>query len=82
MKETLEPSKIRVVSSAYWLILISCPSSVIRLIFLCFLIVSASISTQRIKRYGERGQSCLTPLSSLKKSLDQPLFKIQLSVLW
>lgn len=82
VKKTLELSKKRVMSSAYWLIFISCPSIVIPLIFLFFLIVSANISTQRIKRYGEKGQPCLTPLSSLKKPLDQPLFWMQLSVLW
>jgi len=39
------------------------------------------ISTDRIKRYGERGQPCLTPLCILKKLLDQPLFQIKLTIL-
>ena len=46
----------------------------LNIFFLFFLNVSASISAQRIKRYGERGKSCLNPLSSLETSLDQQLF--------
>ena len=82
VREAGDRSKIRVVSSAYWLIFTSCSFIFMPLMFLFCRIVSASISTQRIKRYGERGQPCLTPLSSLKKLLDQPLLRMQLSVLW
>ena len=70
VKETLEPSKIRIVSSAYWLILISCQQIAIPLISLFFLSFSDSISKQRIKRYGERGQPCLTPF--LFKEITRP----------
>ena len=50
VKETVDPSKMSVVSSAYWLILISCSLIVIPLLFSFFLIVSVSISAQRMKR--------------------------------
>ena len=49
-KDALDPSKIRVVSSAYRLILICCPSTNIPLILLCFLIGSARTSAHRINK--------------------------------
>ena len=82
VREAGDPSKIKVVSSAYWLIFTSSSFIFMPLMFLFCRIVTASISTQRIKKYGERGKPCLTPLSGLKKLLDQPLLRMQLSVLW
>ena len=61
-----EPSRKRVVSSAYWLMLHSVPFIFIPFIFLSFLIAFTKISAQRMKIYGERGQPCLTPRSRLK----------------
>ena len=61
VREVGDPSKTRVVSSAYWLIFTSCSLIVMPLMFLFFLIVLANISTPRINRYGDRGQPCLTP---------------------
>ena len=74
-KDSWVPLRMKVVSSAYWLILISVPLTEIPLMLWLALIAFPKISTDRIKRYGERGQPCLTPLCSLKKLLDQPLFK-------
>ena len=43
---------------------------------------SESISADRINRYGDKGQPCLTPrLRYFKELLARPLFKIQLSIL-
>ena len=80
-QDSLEPSRMSVVSSAYWLNLNSLPFISIPLIFCFFRMASASTSTDRINRYGEKGQLCLTPRLSLKKLLAHPLFKIQLSIL-
>ena len=68
-----EPSRKRVVSSAYRLILHSITFIFIPFIFLSFLIATAKISAQRMKIYGERGQPCLTPRFRLKNSEDHPL---------
>ena len=73
--------RIKVVSSAYWLILISVLLTEIPFMFRLHLIAFAKISTDSMKRYGERGQPCLTPLCGLKKLLDHPMFRTQLSVL-
>ena len=80
VRDFSEPLRISVVSSAYWLILISFPLIKIPSISLFVLIPSANISTQIRKMNGERGQPCLTPLSSAKKLLADPLFKTQLSI--
>ena len=79
-KDSFVPLSIKVVSSAYWLILTSDFFIVRPLISLLDLIALARISADRIKRYGERGQPCLTPRCSSKKLLAHPLFRIQLSI--
>ena len=79
-KVSFVPLSIKVVSSAYWLILTSDFFIVRPLISLLDLIALARISADRIKRYGERGQPCLTPRFSSKKLLAHPLFRIQLSI--
>ena len=76
-QDSLEPSRMSVVSSAYWLNLNSLPFISIPLIFCFFRMASASTSTDRINRYGDKGQPCLTPRLSLKKLLAHPLFKVQ-----
>jgi len=53
---------MKVVSSAYWLILISELFTDIPLMFLFYLAALAKISADDINRYGKRGQPCLTPL--------------------
>ena len=70
--------RMKVVSSAYWLILISELFTDIPLMFLFDLVPLAKISADNINRYGKRGQPCLTPLCSWKKQLAQPLFRTQL----
>ena len=60
--ESLVPLRMKVVSSAYWLILISELFTDIPLMFLFDLVALAKISADSINRYGERGQPCLTPL--------------------
>ena len=80
-KDSSEPSRISVVSSAYWLNLKSMPLISMPLILCFFRMASASISADRINRYGDKGQPCLTPRLSLKKLLAHPLFRIQLSIL-
>jgi len=60
-KASLMPLRMKVVSSAYWLILISLLLTQIPLTFLLDLMALAKISADSIKRYGERGQPCLTP---------------------
>ena len=52
------PLRIKVVSSAYWLILTSNLFTEIPLIALLDLIALARISADSINRYGERGQPC------------------------
>ena len=52
VKETVDPSKMSVVSSAYWLILISCSLIVMRLMFSFFQIVSAKISAKVVSHIG------------------------------
>jgi len=54
--------RMKVVSSAYWLILISELFTDIPLMFLFYLAALAKISADDINRYGKRGQPCLTPL--------------------
>ena len=76
-----EPFNIKVVSSAYWLILISSSSTYIPLILLFLLKALAKTSTERTNRYADKGHPCLTPVSILKKLLVQPLFKKQLFML-
>ena len=71
-KDSWVPFRIKVVSSAYWLILISVLLTEIPLMLSLALIAFPKISTNRMKRYGERGQPCVTPLCSLKKLLNQP----------
>ena len=61
-KASLVPLRMKVVSSAHWLILISVLLTQIPLTFLLDLMALAKISADSIKRYGERGQPCLTPL--------------------
>ena len=75
-----EPFKIRVVSSAYWLILVSLLLREIPFMLTLFLTALAKSSTKRINRYGDTGQPCLTLLRVWKKLVDQPLFRTQLSV--
>ena len=60
-KDSFVPLSIKVVSSAYWLILTSDFFIVRPLISLLNLITLARVSADRIKRYGERGQPYLTP---------------------
>ena len=79
-KDSFVPLSIKVVLSGYWLILISDFFIVIPLISLLDLIALARISADRIKRYGERGQPCLTLLCKSKKLLAHPLFRTQLSI--
>ena len=79
-KDSFVPLSIKVVSSAYWLILTFDFFIVRPLILLLDLIALARISADRIKRNGERGQPCLTPCCSSKKLLAHPLFRIQLSI--
>ena len=76
-----EPSKIRMVSSAYWLILTSSLPRERPLMLLLLRTVLAKTSAARINKYGESGQPCLTPLRGWKKLLDQPLLSTQLSML-
>ena len=66
VNEFSEPFNIGVVSSAYWLILIWLLFIEIPVTSLFCLMAFARISTDRINKYGERGQPCLTPLSGLK----------------
>ena len=80
-KDSSEPSRISVVSSASWLNLKSMPLISMPLILCFFRMSSASISADRINRHGDKGQPCLTPRLSLKKLLAHPLFRIQLSIL-
>ena len=54
--------RMKVVSSAYWLILISELFTDIALMFLFDLAALVKISADYINRYGERGQPLLTPL--------------------
>ena len=61
-KASLVPLRMTVVSSAYWLILISVLLTQIPLTFLLDLMALAKISADSVKRYEERGQPCLTPL--------------------
>ena len=72
--DACEPFNFKVVSSTYWLILISSWPTYIPLTFLFLLRALAKISIERTKRHGDKGQPCLTPLSILKKLLVQPLF--------
>ncbi len=58
--------RINVMSSARRLILISVLSIMITFMSLLFLILLARTSIDRIKRYAESGQPCLTPLPNLK----------------
>ena len=76
-----EPSKIRVVLSAYWLILTSLLPRGKPLMLLLLRMVLAKTSVARINKYGESAQPCLTPLWGWKKLLDQPLLSTQLSIL-
>ena len=62
VRDFSEPSKIRVVSSAYWLILTSSLPREKPLMLLLLRTVLAKASAARINKYGERGQPCLTPL--------------------
>ena len=57
---------MRVVLSAYWLILIWLLFIEIPVISLFCLMEFARISTERINIYGEKGQPCLTPFLGLK----------------
>ena len=57
-----EPSKIRVVSSVYWLILTSSLPREKPLMLLLFRTVLAKTSLAKINKYGEREQPYLTPL--------------------
>ena len=76
----LEPSKISVVSSAYWLILISLLSTETSFMFTLFLTALANTSAERINRCGNKGQPCLTPRRVWYELVDHPLFRTQLSV--
>ena len=66
-RESSEPSKITVVSSAYCVKIKSLLLIFIPLIFSLFLIFMANISAQSINIYGEIGSTCLQPRSVLKK---------------
>ena len=61
---SFDPFNISVISSAYWLILISLLFTEMPLMLLSFLMALAKTSAARMKRYGDSGQPCLTPLSS------------------
>ena len=80
-KESWLPLRIRVVSSAYWLNFISVLFTLIPLMLVLALIAFPRTSTESMKRYGDKGQPCRTPLCNLKNLLDHPLFKTQLSML-
>ena len=67
---SLEPSKISVVLSAYWLILISLLSTEMPFMFTLFLTALANTLAERINRYGDKGQPCLTPRRVWKKLVD------------
>ena len=66
--ESCEPLSIKAVSPACWLSLISPWFTKIPLMFQFLRNALARISTERMKRYGDNGQHCLTPLSILKKN--------------
>ena len=66
--------RIKVESSAYWLIFHSLFPTRIPFIFFSARMIVAKISTHIIKRYVERGHPCLNPLSKLKNP-----YKITLS---
>ena len=72
--DDFDPSRMRVVSSAYWLILHSTPSTFMPRIDCSFLIAEPSTSAHKINKYGESGHPCLTPRLSGKNSDDHPLF--------
>ena len=62
--DSLVPLRMKVVSSAHRLILISELFTDIPLMFFFDLAALPKISADNINRYGERGQPCLTPLCS------------------
>ena len=66
-RESLEPSKIIVVSSAYCVRTKSLLLIFIPLIFSLFLIFMANISEQSINIYGEIGRLFTSPFSSKKR---------------
>ena len=78
--EVWVPSKRKKVSSAY------CPSknssllTVMPLIWPFCFIASARGSAQIIKRYGDRGSPCLTPLETEKELEQWPLYKMELLI--
>ena len=74
-------SQKKLVSSRNWLILISFQKIVIPLISLLWRILLDKISADNTNRYGERGQSCLTPLDNLNQFVANPLLITALSML-
>ena len=69
VRDLSEPSSMRVVSSAYWLIRISVSLTDKPLMNGFFRIALARISAERTKRYGESGQPCRTPCGQKKSRL-------------
>ena len=56
--------KVRFYTQVFMVIFTSCSFTVMSLMFLFYLIISANISALRINRYGDRAQPCHTPLLS------------------
>ena len=65
---------MRVISSEYWPVLHSTPSTFMPRIDSSFLVAESSTSIHKINKYGESGHPCLTPRLSGKNSDDHPLF--------
>ena len=78
--EVWVPSKRKKMSSAYWLSKNSSLLMVMPLIWLFCFIASARSSAQIIKRYGDRGSPCLTPLETEKELEQWPLYKMVLLI--
>ena len=77
-KERCEPSKIIVVSSAYWDSLQSELPNLRPRISVSLLTALPRISGAKINRKGDSGHPCLTPRCKEKKSDANPLLRTQL----
>lgn len=80
-KDDSDTSIIKVVSSAYWEILVSVSRNLNPLISLLFLTALPRSTSQRRKRYEDNGHPCLTPLLKGKTSDAHLLFSTQLLML-